>query len=118
MSIETAVVLEEAANVIRRNGWTQDSYVNRDQLEDGLEPATCAMCARGAINFALGGDPENDYFRGVEDAVGAVEVWLESSGVLGEFVSLHEWNDAGSRTAEQVIAALEGAARAEREAAS
>lgn len=118
MSAATAAILDEAADVIRRNGWVQGGYVNRDQLEDGLEPANCAVCARGAINLALGGDPENDYFIGVSDAVDAVEAWLVISGAIGEYVSLHEWNDDDDRTAEDVIAALEGAARAEREAGS
>ena len=118
MSAEIAAILDEAAYIIESNGWIQGDYINQRQIDDGQGPEDCAACARGAINMAAGGPPDNDYLRGAQEASNAVEEWLVYSGSLGEALSLVEWNDADGRTAADVIAALRGAAQAERERAS
>lgn len=118
MSTETADILDEAANVIERNGWIQGDYVNQRQIEDGKGPGDCACCARGAINTAAGGSPYNDYLLVAIEASNAVETWLTNSGAIGETLSLVEWNDKDGRTADDVITALRGAAQAERERAA
>ena len=110
MSAETAAILEEAANVIRRNGWCQGAYF---VPEANKAREDCRVCAVGAINVALHKDApvvlpsQVDTWRIAE----AVEYHLGLEDLV-------DWNDNPDRTAEQVIAALEGAARAEREAAS
>lgn len=118
MSTETADILDEALDFLRRNGWIQGDYINQQQIDDGEGPGDCACCARGAINMAAGGPPDNDYLPGAEAASNAVLTWLLISGALGETLSLPEWNDAPGRTADDVMSALAAAAQAERERTS
>lgn len=108
MSIETAAILDEAANVIERNGWTQGFYYD---LSVDLPPAECPVCPLGAIGLAMGAtNPKTDRAFGSPAEV-ALEQYLD-------IVTVADWNDDPERTVTEVIAALRGAARAEREAAS
>lgn len=135
MSAETAAVLDEAANVIRRNGWHQGGYFAYPPGfgTDDIEPPDCPVCLLGAIGVAGGPGPEHWYDspegRDAALAIGRyLGIDLEPDGYpldFGgdsaiEYMADHvgTWNDWDGREAEQVIAVLEGAARAEREAAS
>lgn len=81
-----------AAQVLRDRGWTQRFAVH---------PLSNAVCAAQAIRMA----------------VGSSESGFPYHLAIGKFVgftgcpTVPGWNDQPGRTAEQVIAALEGAAR-------
>lgn len=105
-----AETLREAADVIRRNGWIQGDYFDRDQLDGGRISKDCSVCLHGAINLAAGGDPENDYHHNAVKATNTLVEWLWTALDPAIYASLSAWNDAPGRTAEQVIAALEAAA--------
>lgn len=108
MNTETADILDEAANVIERNGHCKGFYYD---LSVDLPPAECPVCPLGAINLAMGNpNPKTDRVFGSPAEV-AMERYLDAASVA-------DWNDDPDRTAEQVIAALRGAARAEREHAA
>lgn len=115
MSIETADVLDRAADIIERNGWWRKSYYDFGAV--GSKPkCELACCARGAINLAANGRTPDRLSNLGEDALHALERYL---GISGEHPdSVADWNDEPGRTVEEVIAALRGAAKAEREAAS
>lgn len=107
-----AKILDLAADLIERNGWWQQYYYDPGSH---LPKRDCAVCARGAINLAAN-DRTPDRLSDVgEDALRALERHL---GISGEYPnSVADWNDKPARTAEEVVAALRGAAAAERERA-
>jgi len=119
MSVETAAILDEAANVIRRNGLHKGAMftpAGRKKVED------CPVCTWGALAIAVCGTPDlptNGELRKVMPVAQALAKHL-GLGTAGDDAlwTIPDWNDNPDRTAEQVIAALESAARAEREAAS
>lgn len=113
MSAEDAAILDEAANIIERNGWWQHFYHDPGSH---LPMIDCAVCARGAINLAANRRAPNRPTKKSNNALSALERYLGISGQSPNSVA--DWNDEPDRTAEQVIAALRGAARAEREAAA
>jgi hypothetical protein len=117
MSAETAAILDEAANVIRRNGLQKGSMY----APSGLKPASqCPVCTYGALAIAVCGTPlldTNRELRQLKAAADALTSFLGFDTAFTEW-AVPDWNDKPDRTAEQVIAALEGAARAEREATS
>lgn len=107
MSAETADILDRAADVIERNGWYQDFYFD---LGTDLPPTECPVCLLGAISIAMGNrSPKTEVFGSPAEI--AMERYL---GV----VAVADWNDDANRTVAEVLAALRGAAQAEREAAS
>jgi len=138
MSAKTAAILEEAADVIRRNGWHQgdyyDPYTYGDlNRPDHPNPRSCPVCLLGAIAVAAGADPENwvetSQSRDAVLAVGRrLGIDLEPGGVPLDLQDNRDiehmacevggWNDTDAREAEDVIAVLEAAAKAEREAGS
>lgn len=113
MSAETAAILDEAANVIRRNGLHAGWYYDEDS---GKPPAESPVDVYGAINIVATGDPigSESPHNGTAEAFAARSALRRQIGTP----SASTWNDAPDRTAEDVIAALEAAARVEREAAS
>jgi hypothetical protein len=87
----TADVLRAAAWYIEEHGWCRATFTS----DDGR------VCAWGAINAVVNGDPENDDEDGT-DAYGA----------LGKAVgdrNIPDWNDRRHKAAE-VVAALRAAA--------
>jgi hypothetical protein len=119
MSAETAVVLEEAANIIRRNGFHKGSMF---RVLAGTRAAECPVCTWGALAIAACGTPELPTNREVRQVLPVVQALARflGLGTAGEDAmwTIPDWNDAPDRTAEQVINALESAAQAEREASS
>ncbi|WP_458089317.1 DUF6197 family protein [Streptomyces malaysiensis] len=119
MTINFAATFREAANIIRANGHNKGYWYSVPETGVGIElsPAECPVCAAGAISIALTGVPkpgrhdvplvEAAVRRLMEHLIPgyrrALAVW--DLGVL--------WNDVPERTADQVIAAFEVAARAE-----
>lgn len=118
-AVTVADVLDEAAAVIRRNGWTTITYFRR---EGKLPIAECPVCLLGAIGVAVmkapvlwDGSPLGlDAARSVIDFIDAeAELNPRNTDDVNYFIG--GWNDAEGRTVDEVLAALEGAARAERE---
>lgn len=108
-----ADVLDRAADLIERNGWWQNFYYD---LGTDLPKRECAVCARGAINLAANGRTPDRLSDVGQNALSALERYL---GISGDHPhSVADWNDAPERTAKEVIAALRGAAAAEREQAA
>jgi hypothetical protein len=114
MSIETADILDEAANVIERNGHHKGDYYTD---EGGRAPAACPVCTYGAIHVAAFGEPVPTLDTIDADGDAATEAIRSLRRHLNT-TALGAWNDAPDRTAEQVITTLRSAAQAEREAAS
>lgn len=105
MSAQVAADLRAAAEVLRRDGWTRFTPVN----EDGCR------CATGALAWAVS-DGRTSYpgkldhlgvrpFMRWMAAVDRLRAQIGDDGVV-------DWNDTGSRTADEVIAALLAAADA------
>jgi hypothetical protein len=125
VELTPADILRLAAIYLRRHGWTQGDYyaLPTDQAEaESLNP-TPPACALGAIGMAIYGTPVADPFHlgSVDEAVfrytsevlrdhlelnvfGPPERWQDT-------VSVSSWNDDYAYTADEVIAALEAAAK-------
>lgn len=116
MSIETADILDEAANVIERNGFYQGSFCNDGPKANTKVAADWACCTYGAINIAANGTHPRRISDGGEAAYKVLVKHLGISDNVGDTVA--DWSDDPDRTAEQVIAALRGAGQAERERAA
>jgi len=105
MSAQVAADLRAAAEVLRRDGWTQGTYHDVD------DDRVC-HCAVGAIEagtgyWTLGGRTQlNPALRQRVDAA-----WSAVTPVIGT-PDIFSWNDDEDRTADEVIAALEAAADA------
>ena len=111
-----ADVLDEAAAVIRRNGWHQ-GYFFRGR--DHGRPENCAVCTMGAINIAIFGKPVvSDLQQTAEQSQLGHDSYVAVEQFVNTAMGLGGWNDESDRTVEEVLAALEGAARAERERAA
>jgi hypothetical protein len=104
MTTQVAQDLRAAAEVLRRDGWTQGDL------------GTCdgPKCAVGAAYYVASDGAEvvyefcgSDTIRRAEQIADAVAAWI---GV--DRPDLPTWNDSGKRTADEVIAALEAAADA------
>jgi hypothetical protein len=100
MTAQVAQDLRAAADVLRRDGWTQKCFHDE----------TGAHCMVGAVDVAI--DPEWEK-AGDWDAEQS-ERWAKARRVLMAVVGdqLTEFNDKSGRTADEVIAALEAAADA------
>jgi len=92
VSAQVAADLRAAADVLERDGWTQEQFTD----------ALGCHCAEGAFMYATP----------------SVERWTAASAALRSYLGavVITWNDAPGRTAAEVIAALRAAAdRAEAE---
>jgi hypothetical protein len=105
VSAQVAADLRAAADVLRRDGWTQGDYV-----ADGCH------CLVGAIVAALGGkDGEGSIpIDNQPRALAARRTLAQHFGDMSTdwWADLIDWNDDPDRTADEVIAALEAAADA------
>jgi hypothetical protein len=101
--MKTSEVLRKAADEIRRRGWHQGDYGS-----DGVLYQSCSVCALGAINAVLyNGDPFDGLLTQNSDRHRAVRMLEE---IVGGRV--HDWNDEGVSTVEEVLEKFEEAARA------
>ena len=94
MRSEVAQDLRAAADVLERDGWTQQMF---------CDPSTGARCVMGSLDAVYG--PRDS--RGVGDPNEAI-AYIRLTEVIGPRVI--QWNDAPGRTADEVIAALRAAA--------
>lgn len=111
-----ASVLDKAANIIDRNGWTQGDLYDMAQGED-MAAQDCRVCAIGAINTASYGHPmypvrASQLSAKAEHAVDLVRDHLR----LGS-MKLAVWNDDFDRTADEVTTAFRETAAELRRAA-
>jgi hypothetical protein len=99
----TAKMFEDAIETIRTHGWGQGTDRN---------PVTGVVCARGAF---YGVDETNSAAMYQSDAAWAFRAHigevLELMGLRPTYPSVLAWNDKSERTQEQVIDALELAAK-------
>jgi hypothetical protein len=117
-----AAVYLKAADIVRTNGHYKGAYfAPSPESGVGVEPAPaeCSVCIAGALSIAVFGWPvptgyEDDgraqfdaAARQLADLVGA-----EGDPLLEPVGRLAGWNDTDDRTATDVIAALEQAAKA------
>jgi hypothetical protein len=94
--------LDKAADHIVAHGWYQGYYwPTGETLWEPPYTEGDPCCALGAIAVVEGVDPAND----VTDAM---EFLAQHLGETATGVA--DWNDAGSRTKDEVLAALRGAA--------
>lgn len=114
--LTTAEILDQAADVIERNGWTQVAFSETDPDTIYTTTRDCPVCALGAMNVAAGLEPDAEPD---ERPVGAYRAFAEhlglsvdaDRGVIGFSTSIGEdWNDAKGRTAEQVVTELRACA--------
>lgn len=122
VSAQVAADLRAAADVLERDGWTQEVF---HALAD--EGRIC-HCAEGAIQFVVGRHValRPDVFSDsganwvVHYGVNAELRYEAAESALCDYIdsdAIPRWNDAPGRTAAEVIAALRAAAdRAEAEA--
>lgn len=115
MSAETAAILDKAADVVQENGLYKGAFASGG-LGSGRPFSKKACCARGAINLAANDSTPWQTSEAGEAAHDALCSYLGISGNVDQSVA--DWNDAEDRTAAEVIAALRGAAKAERGSAS
>lgn len=104
---QTVTDLRNAADVIERDGWHQGAYF---QPEDGNGSGGCRVCASGAINTAVHGFAWPPIFDTSERERADAAWYAASTFADGPWGSIVLWNDEPGRTAEEVIAALRGAA--------
>ncbi|MEU0150332.1 DUF6197 family protein [Micromonospora fulviviridis] len=122
VQVTPADLLRCAALYLRRHGWHQGTYYAT--TTDTLTPPACAA---GAIGIAcagyrvehfsqLDGDTLADYLATLAAFVDYLDDFApvfhidEDGYLLDEHTSPYSWNDDPTRTAEQVITALESAA--------
>ena len=117
----TAQILSEAADVIDRNGWHQGELYDAEAAAAGKDPKDCPVCLMGAIHVAgyglptwtgaPGGDEHERLMRCTDRAViAAVDHLIDLYAGTDMEPVLPDWNDAPSRTRDQVTAFLRAAA--------
>lgn len=111
--MKTSELLDKAADVIERNGWTNHEWFTS---APGKRQYESPVDAWGAINVARGYAPDNPLSGSVDAARAlALHVGLADTGDrLWPSWELGAWNDAPGRTAEEVVRALRTAAASER----
>ena len=108
--MNTADILDKAADLIDRRGWNQGWYINTDG----------EMCPRGAIYAACGMQPNPNPSVDVMDWPGwsssAADNAITACDWLDEAVDdyAESWNDDEGRTKEEVVSTLRAAAQAAR----
>lgn len=108
--LDIPALLDKAADHIDRVGWHQGSLYDRER-NSKLTLAGCPVCAIGAINVALHGEPT--FTSEGPDAHDVADAVLEALGIEG----LADWNDEPGRTQAEVTNALRDTAAALREEA-
>ena len=111
-----ADILDKAAEHIDRVGWIQNGLYDESQWGDDFPLQACRVCAVGAINTAVYGNPR---YPILETGLQAVAIGAENA--LKQHLALDNstiplWNDAPGREADEVTKALRDTAAALREA--
>lgn len=119
--MKLAEIYLKAADIIRTNGHYKGAYFEPSpESAVGIlpTPAECRVCIAGALSIAISGNPTPDRDGGSErkqyDVIAgrlADLMHIEGDPLLEPVGRLAGWNDADDRTADDVISALEQAAR-------
>lgn len=120
MSANLARIYLKAADIIRANGHAKGEYYIRPETGVGIELAAteCPVCIAGAVSLAITGwpVPVNDESKRQQFDIAARRLAalmdVEGDPQLEPVGRLAAWNDLTERTADDVIAALEQAAKA------
>ncbi|MGW3428024.1 DUF6197 family protein [Streptomyces melanosporofaciens] len=120
MTIDFAATYRMAANVIRTNGHHKGAFFTRPESGVGIEPTAseCPVCIAGALSLAMfdfpipstGQNERSNKFEAVARKLADL-MGLEGDPLLEPVGRLAAWNDRPERTANDVITALEKAAR-------
>lgn len=108
-----AEIYLKAAEVIRANGHYKGAYWGRPESEVGVEltAAECPVCTVGALSVVTSGHP----VPAIDEADGVIVHFASRLAgpvnAAAAVVAISTWNDAPERTAADVIAAFEQAAR-------
>jgi hypothetical protein len=113
---QLAAVYEKAADVIRRNGHHQGAYLDGALLLTRSR-TTVPVDATGALSLVITGEPVPP-----ADLVDCPELYQDAVTFLGSRIRstivdwdpeerIADWNDQPARTADEVIAAFESAAK-------
>lgn len=101
-------VLRRAEQVIAERGWCQEDFTDD----------TGAVCARGAINLVVAGDPEEGENHEAYNPLAVAATKAVAAYLNRQWPSdVSDWNDEEGRTESEVRAALLAAAQ-QAEAAS
>ena len=107
LEIAVAKTLEAAADTLQARGFHQGMFTANEYDENA------PVCAWGAINAALGYDPAGMWERAPgsgADHAPALSVAAMTALNCHLGTSAIHWNDEPGRTADEVVAALRGAA--------
>lgn len=116
--MDTAEILNKAADVIETRGWHRGSFTPDGTLENPTDPKTCPVCVLGAINVAAGRAAELDLTdRGTAQAAAEqLAAYLGLTYRLYRYTLVEvlgdEWNDSAAADEAEVITALREAAKA------
>lgn len=95
---EIGQVLERAANIIKEHGWVRGAFYREGQ----------GFCAIGAIRAAAGHDPGT--IGAYKPAMQRLATLIGALNGKGQTM-IGNWNDGKATNKEEVIAALQAAAR-------
>lgn len=100
MDDKLSTILNDAADLLEREGWIQGALESRE-----------GRCAVGAIRAACGIDNNRDFDKQERKliALSRRAIWAARRGL--PFATITAWNDHPARTREEVITALRKAAR-------
>lgn len=114
---DIAEVAEKAADIIATNGHHKGYLYDESQADDGTPLADCRVCAAGAINIAVYGQPT---FPSSETSDAQLALELATVQALNDHLRLGtttvpNWNDEPKRQKRQVIKAFRDTAASLRE---
>lgn len=119
MTTNLARIFLKAAHVVRANGHSKGYYFTRPETGVGIELTAdeCPVCIAGAVSVVIHGFPVPSASEDREEFETAVRRLADLMGLGGDRLvepvgRLGAWNDMPERTADDVIAALEQAAKA------
>ncbi|MGW3196242.1 DUF6197 family protein [Streptomyces sp. NPDC001118] len=111
--MKLAEIYLKAADVIRTNGHYKGAFYGYGESGVGitLTPAESPVCTAGALSMAVEGNPvpsRDDFNEVVIDFARRTRIAVDPTWPT---IAVGDWNDAPERTADDVIAAFEQAAR-------
>lgn len=105
---QLAEIADTAADIIDTNGHHKGYLYDEKQADDGTPLADCRVCAAGAINIAVYGQPA---FPAAETSDAQLALELASVQALADHLRLGtttvpDWNDDPKRQKRQVVKAF------------
>lgn len=116
-NIEIAEVLDKAIAHLERVGHTKGYLYDEEQADNGTPLEDCPVCAWGAINFAVHGEPR-PAADGTAPAFALAQAAGDAVRAHLDVTLLSEWNDAKGRQKRQITKAMRDTAEALRKDAA